>query len=250
MDDYQLLHDRCPRWYCVSCQHKLKTAGTSSHLANLQLKMAVAGPGEKMKPYWEHEGESRRSLQNALTVCTIKLLNSVFHIKTNFALQLKGWRENMENFCGSKPPEGGCGSRQAQGFYPLWQPTASVFHGNRRFADCDPIAQFDRFDPRTTIGLPLEVAFRTNDWAPPDRMTGQWEVEARQDDRGGEKQKEKFLRKSKRTLGVEFKPPISTELPRGIADGLVVLVPRKPRGVMRLGTWGLGSIPSLVLPFP
>ncbi|KAK3908714.1 Lipoprotein signal peptidase, partial [Frankliniella fusca] len=76
---------------------------------------------------------------------------------TNFALQLKGWRENMENFCGSKPPEGGCGSRQAQGFYPLWQPTASVFHGNRRFADCDPIAQFDRFDPRTTIGLPLEV---------------------------------------------------------------------------------------------
>ncbi|KAK3914892.1 Lipoprotein signal peptidase, partial [Frankliniella fusca] len=70
---------------------------------------------------------------------------------------IKGWRENMENFCGSKPPEGGCGSRQAQGFYPLWQPTASVFHGNRRFADCDPIAQFDRFDPRTTIGLPLEV---------------------------------------------------------------------------------------------
>ncbi|KAK3924418.1 Dihydrolipoyllysine-residue succinyltransferase component of 2-oxoglutarate dehydrogenase complex [Frankliniella fusca] len=46
--------------------------------------------------------------------------------------------------------------------------------------------------------------------------------------------------------GVEFKPPISTELPRGIADGLVVLVPRKPRGVMRLGTWGLGSIPSRV----
>ncbi|KAK3907439.1 Swi5-dependent recombination DNA repair protein 1-like protein [Frankliniella fusca] len=43
------------------------------------------------------------------------------------------------------------------------------------------------------------VAFQTNDWAPPDRMTGQWEVEARQDDRGGEKQKEKFLRKSKRT---------------------------------------------------
>ncbi|KAK3924164.1 Lipoprotein signal peptidase, partial [Frankliniella fusca] len=77
--------------------------------------------------------------------------------ETNFALQLKGWRENIENFCGSKPPEGGCGSRQAQGFYPLWQPTASVFHGNRRFADCDPIAQFDRFDPRTTIGLPLEV---------------------------------------------------------------------------------------------
>ncbi|KAK3907676.1 Sister chromatid cohesion protein PDS5-like protein B-B [Frankliniella fusca] len=77
--------------------------------------------------------------------------------ETNFALQLKGWRENMENFCGSKPPEGGCGSRQAQGFYPLWQPTASVFHGNRRFADCDPIAQFGRFDPRTTIGLPLEV---------------------------------------------------------------------------------------------
>ncbi|KAK3922664.1 Lipoprotein signal peptidase [Frankliniella fusca] len=77
--------------------------------------------------------------------------------EANFALQLKGWRENMENFCGSKPPEGGCGSRQAQGFYPLWQPTASVFHGNRRFADCDPIAQFDRFDPRTTIGLPLEV---------------------------------------------------------------------------------------------
>ncbi|KAK3917201.1 hypothetical protein KUF71_006785, partial [Frankliniella fusca] len=77
-------------------------------------------------------------------------------VETNFALQLKGWRKNMENFCGSKPPEGGCGSRQAQGFYPLWQPTASVFHGNRRFADCDPIAQFDRFDPRTTIGLPLE----------------------------------------------------------------------------------------------
>ncbi|KAK3921899.1 E3 ubiquitin/ISG15 ligase TRIM25, partial [Frankliniella fusca] len=44
------------------------------------------------------------------------------------------------------------------------------------------------------------VAFQTNDWAPPDRMTGQWEVEARKDDRGGEKQKEKFLRKSKRTL--------------------------------------------------
>ncbi|KAK3917682.1 hypothetical protein KUF71_007159 [Frankliniella fusca] len=78
--------------------------------------------------------------------------------KANFALQLKGWRENIENFCGSKPPEGGCGSRQAQGFNPLWQPTASVFHGNRRFADCDPIAQFDRFDPRTTIGLPLEAA--------------------------------------------------------------------------------------------
>ncbi|KAK3914022.1 Lysine--tRNA ligase, partial [Frankliniella fusca] len=98
------------------------------------------------------------------------------------------------------------------------------------------------------------VAFQTNDWAPPDRMTGQWEVEARKDDRGGEKQKEKFLRKIrfaylqlpealKKQLGVDFKPPISTELPRGIADGLVVLVPRKPRGVMRLGTWGLGSIP-------
>ncbi|KAK3909908.1 Lipoprotein signal peptidase [Frankliniella fusca] len=85
------------------------------------------------------------------------IINSSFASETNFALQLKGWRENMENFCGSKPPEGGCGSRQAQGFYPLWQPTASVFHGNRRFADCDPIAQFDRFDPRTTIGLPLEV---------------------------------------------------------------------------------------------
>ncbi|KAK3921740.1 putative cytosol aminopeptidase [Frankliniella fusca] len=85
--------------------------------------------------------------------CTVR--NSC--TEANFALQLKGWRENMENFCGSKPPEGGCGSRQAQGFYPLWQPTASVFHGNRRFADCDPIAQFDRFDPRTTIGLPLEV---------------------------------------------------------------------------------------------
>ncbi|KAK3920318.1 Glutamate receptor 1 [Frankliniella fusca] len=42
----------------------------------------------------------------------------------------------------------------------------------------------------------VQVAFRTNDWAPPDRMTGQWEVEARQDDRGGEKQKEKFLRKN------------------------------------------------------
>ncbi|KAK3929073.1 LIM homeobox transcription factor 1-beta [Frankliniella fusca] len=41
----------------------------------------------------------------------------------------------------------------------------------------------------------VSVAFQTNDWAPPDRMTGQWEVEARQDDRGGEKQKEKFLRK-------------------------------------------------------
>ncbi|KAK3908984.1 Peptidoglycan-recognition protein LC [Frankliniella fusca] len=81
----------------------------------------------------------------------------LWNSETNFALQLEGWRENMENFCGSKPPEGGCGSRQAQGFYPLWQPTASVFHGNRRFADCDPIAQFDRFDPRTTIGLPLEV---------------------------------------------------------------------------------------------
>ncbi|KAK3918742.1 Mitochondria-eating protein [Frankliniella fusca] len=83
--------------------------------------------------------------------------NFLTRSETNFALQLKGWRENTENFCGSKPPEGGCGSRQAQGFYPLWQPTASVFHGNRRFADCDPIAQFDRFDPRTTIGLPLEV---------------------------------------------------------------------------------------------
>ncbi|KAK3908893.1 Proclotting enzyme [Frankliniella fusca] len=44
-------------------------------------------------------------------------------------------------------------------------------------------------------GVYTNVAFRTNDWAPPDRMTGQWEVEARQDDRGGEKQKEKFLRK-------------------------------------------------------
>ncbi|KAK3922948.1 Phosphatidylserine decarboxylase proenzyme [Frankliniella fusca] len=40
-----------------------------------------------------------------------------------------------------------------------------------------------------------------------------------------------------------IRTPISTEFPRGIADGLVVLVPRKPRGVMRLGTWGLGSIP-------
>ncbi|KAK3912267.1 hypothetical protein KUF71_021837 [Frankliniella fusca] len=40
-----------------------------------------------------------------------------------------------------------------------------------------------------------KVAFQTDDWAPPDRMTGQWEVEARQDDRGGEEQKEKFLRK-------------------------------------------------------
>ncbi|KAK3917622.1 Leucine-rich repeat flightless-interacting protein 1 [Frankliniella fusca] len=49
------------------------------------------------------------------------------------------------------------------------------------------------------LALTLKVAFQTNDWAPPDRMTGQWEVEARQDDRGGEKQKEKFLRKSKRT---------------------------------------------------
>ncbi|KAK3912505.1 Phosphate import ATP-binding protein PstB 2 [Frankliniella fusca] len=167
------------------------------------------------------------------------------------------------------------------------------------------------------LASPYHVAFQTNDWAPPDRMTGQWEVEARKDDRGGEKQKEKFLRKSKRTQdlnpgssapglslsrhgydamvqdgfplgvtlrravvadepvpvasslpeakdsgwikrikklvallrgqqpGVEFKPPISTELTRGIADGLVVLVPRKPRGVMRLGTWGLGSIPRL-----
>ncbi|KAK3914000.1 Folliculin-interacting protein 2 [Frankliniella fusca] len=47
--------------------------------------------------------------------------------------------------------------------------------------------------------LMVLVAFQTNDWAPPDRMTGQWEVEARKDDRGGEKQKEKFLRKSKRT---------------------------------------------------
>ncbi|KAK3928297.1 Cell adhesion molecule 2 [Frankliniella fusca] len=45
------------------------------------------------------------------------------------------------------------------------------------------------------------VAFKTNDWAPPDRMTGQWEVQARQDDRGGEEQKEKFLRKRKRTAG-------------------------------------------------
>ncbi|KAK3908177.1 Lipoprotein signal peptidase [Frankliniella fusca] len=88
---------------------------------------------------------------------SIDFLRSPTNSKANFSLQLKGWRKNMENFCGSKPPEGGCGSRQAQGFYPLWQPTASVFHGNRRFADCDPIAQFDRFDPRTTIGLPLEV---------------------------------------------------------------------------------------------
>ncbi|KAK3927713.1 Phosphate import ATP-binding protein PstB 2 [Frankliniella fusca] len=48
-------------------------------------------------------------------------------------------------------------------------------------------------------GVHAAVAFQTNDWAPPDRMTGQWEVEARKDDRGGEKQKEKFLRKSKRT---------------------------------------------------
>ncbi|KAK3908748.1 DNA replication and repair protein RecF [Frankliniella fusca] len=55
--------------------------------------------------------------------------------------------------------------------------------------------------------------------------------------------KYKFFRGQQ--LGVEFKPPISTKLPRGIADGLVVLVPRKPRGVMRLGTWGLGSIPRL-----
>ncbi|KAK3926464.1 putative RNA-directed DNA polymerase from transposon BS [Frankliniella fusca] len=47
------------------------------------------------------------------------------------------------------------------------------------------------------------VAFQTNDWAPPDRMTGQWEVEARQDDRGGEKQKEKFVRKSKRTVAFQ-----------------------------------------------
>ncbi|KAK3916730.1 Lipoprotein signal peptidase [Frankliniella fusca] len=90
-------------------------------------------------------------------IITSILINFLKHSEANFALQLKGWRENMENFCGSKPPEGGCGSRQAQGFYPLWQPTASVFHGNRRFADCDPIAQFDRFDPRTTIGLPLKV---------------------------------------------------------------------------------------------
>ncbi|KAK3929984.1 Integumentary mucin B.1 [Frankliniella fusca] len=89
--------------------------------------------------------------------------------ETNFALQLKGWRENIENFCGSKPPEGGCGSRQAQGFNPLWQPTASVFHGNRRFADCDPIAQFDRFDPRTTIGLPLERSRRATARSSPEQ---------------------------------------------------------------------------------
>ncbi|KAK3914654.1 Lipoprotein signal peptidase [Frankliniella fusca] len=286
--------------------------------------------------------------------------------KTNFALQLKGWRENMENFCGSKPPEGGCGSRQAQGFYPLWQPTASVFHGNRRFADCDPIAQFDRFDPRTTIGLPLEVraVSRALDFlipvseALPQRGTRdsnpQPRVPTRSQNRkrpnaqshranGGETLARPwslagaerstgspstsvaasgigspnsggsgpsckrgvsvlqrccliFLSKGplgraplgktgrpvsyrnfiyfsvtpsstagkiiarpdpllpvnsyaaraleRQQPGVEFKPPISTELPRGIADGLVVLVPRKPRGVMRLGTWGLGSIPS------
>ncbi|KAK3914978.1 Sperm-associated antigen 6 [Frankliniella fusca] len=47
------------------------------------------------------------------------------------------------------------------------------------------------------------VAFQTNDWAPPDRMTGQWEVEARKDDRGGEKQKEKFLRKRRSLIWSE-----------------------------------------------
>ncbi|KAK3907599.1 IgA FC receptor [Frankliniella fusca] len=99
----------------------------------------------------------RSSSDQPITALRARLFVTSLPLKANFALQLKAWRENMENFCGSKPPEGGCGSRQAQGFYPLWQPTASVFHGNRRFADCDPIAQFDRFDPRTTIGLPLEV---------------------------------------------------------------------------------------------
>ncbi|KAK3931896.1 Chloroplast envelope membrane protein [Frankliniella fusca] len=49
-EDYQLLHVICPWWYCESCEHKLKTNKTS-HWANLQLKMAVAGPKEKMKPY-------------------------------------------------------------------------------------------------------------------------------------------------------------------------------------------------------
>ncbi|KAK3927406.1 Lipoprotein signal peptidase [Frankliniella fusca] len=140
------------------------------------------GPGHKERergPYWFRDSSSSRGVGErgggsgmacfCASICISVRMESVFFStpvscgqdgrgsETNFALQLKGWRENMENFCGSKPPEGGCGSRQAQGFYPLWQPTASVFHGNRRFADCDPIAQFDRFDPRTTIGLPLEV---------------------------------------------------------------------------------------------
>ncbi|KAK3930363.1 Amino-acid permease BAT1 [Frankliniella fusca] len=54
----------------------------------------------------------------------------------------------------------------------------------------------DRKPPKKEKNRTLLVAFQTNDWAPPDRMTGQWEVEARKDDRGGEKQKEKFLRKN------------------------------------------------------
>ncbi|KAK3923151.1 Protein turtle [Frankliniella fusca] len=112
----------------------------------------VEAPSSKVQP--GNDAVNTHSLVSSQLDAVIKFSELR---ETNFALQLKGWRENMENFCGSKPPEGGCGSRQAQGFYPLWQPTASVFHGNRRFADCDPIAQFDRFDPRTTIGLPLEV---------------------------------------------------------------------------------------------
>ncbi|KAK3930883.1 KH homology domain-containing protein 4 [Frankliniella fusca] len=63
-----------------------------------------------------------------------------------------------------------------------------------------PGAHHDLLEHLAVQNPDLQVAFQTNDWAPPDRMTGQWEVEARQDDRGGEKQKEKFLRKSKRTL--------------------------------------------------
>ncbi|KAK3915898.1 Ribosomal protein var1, mitochondrial [Frankliniella fusca] len=47
-------------------------------------------------------------------IITTILINFKKNSEANFALQLKGWRENMENFCGSKPPEGGCGSRQAQ----------------------------------------------------------------------------------------------------------------------------------------
>ncbi|KAK3915336.1 Lipoprotein signal peptidase [Frankliniella fusca] len=132
-------------------QHQLLV---DSDLAGLEAVHGAVGAGAALVR--DVELERQQVLEAVLAEHGVHAQQAVV-AQANFALQLKGWRENMENFCGSKPPEGGCGSRQAQGFYPLWQPTASVFHGNRRFADCDPIAQFDRFDPRTTIGLPLEV---------------------------------------------------------------------------------------------
>ncbi|KAK3907161.1 Tyrosine--tRNA ligase [Frankliniella fusca] len=64
--------------------------------------------------------------------------------------------ENLKDERGKKEFAISCQKDSDDGFFYV-EPTASVFHGNRRFADCDPIAQFDRFDPRTTIGLPLEV---------------------------------------------------------------------------------------------